>query len=166
MHRQCVNWRQENAIQAGTMEGGDGGLYPPPSQNRGHPVPNVFCCLLPPIRGARRLCLWLLRFLPAPYTLRQHRNFEVMPPSSTLTPGTPLSQSQRGGRDLVPGVPLTPLEAHSQRMWFPDSCPLPGCLPSPGDSPTLPSSLPVVLPVKPAHLLIPSWVSIMSAPLK
>lgn len=32
--RQCVNWRQENTVQAGTMEGGDGSLYPPPS---GHP---------------------------------------------------------------------------------------------------------------------------------
>lgn len=33
--RQCVNWRQENTIQSGTMEGGDGSLYPPPSQNPG-----------------------------------------------------------------------------------------------------------------------------------
>lgn len=33
--RQCVNWRQENTILAGTMEGGDGNLYPPPSQNPG-----------------------------------------------------------------------------------------------------------------------------------
>lgn len=44
--RQCVNWRQENTIPAGTMEGGDGSLYPPPSQNPGilSPVSRAVSC--------------------------------------------------------------------------------------------------------------------------
>lgn len=46
------------------MEGGDGSLYPPPSQNPGHPVPNGLCCLLP--LRAPGLRLRLVRFLPAP----------------------------------------------------------------------------------------------------
>lgn len=53
----------------------------------------------------------------------------------------PLSKRQRGGRDLVPGVPLAPLKAHSQHVCG-SQTPAPSqvALSSPGDSPVLPPS--------------------------
>lgn len=148
------------------MEGGDGSLYPPPSQNPGHPVPSVLCCLLPPRRGAPRLCLQLVRFLPAPYTQRHH--WELRGDTSLIHPVSRRHSSLKApkgragpGPRCSAGSPGGPL---STPMWFPDSCPG-SRLPYPHQE--IPQSFPpLVLPEVSALLLIPFWVSTMSTPLK
>lgn len=67
--RQCVNWRQENTIHAGTMEGGDGCVCPPSSQNPGHPVPSQPGCLLTPIWALGLTSGWLCSHCPCHHAL-------------------------------------------------------------------------------------------------
>lgn len=95
------------------MEGGVLGLYPPPSQNPGILSPMYSAGSCHPLR-APRLRLQLVGFLPASAPMDITGSFEAVPYSPYL-PVTPfLLQPQRGGRDLVPGVLLAPLRAHSQ----------------------------------------------------
>lgn len=89
------------------------GLYPPPSQNPGILSPMCSAGSCHPLR-APGLRLQLVGFLPAPAPMDITGSFEDAPHPPYL-PVTPfLLQPQRRGRDLVPGVLLAPLGAHSQ----------------------------------------------------